>query len=159
MVKREIVHIPLHLKETEIPKSQMHVNSLQYFIILFSLYIIVDMLVYIRQSALSELLQEIKEEDIPAHLKIRFEKELEIEENHQKELLESSLFIVIKLATFTDLCNHQSTLFDLMDFQKAKTFKVQKSSTLKAFKVKIIFLFFFTKFLLENYISCIWNSN
>lgn len=117
------------------------------------------MLVYIRQSALSELLQEIKEEDIPAHLKIRFEKELEIEENHQKELLESSLFIVIKLATFTDLCNHQSTLFDLMDFQKAKTFKVQKSSTLKAFKVKIIFLFFFTKFLLENYISCIWNSN
>lgn len=59
-----------------------------------------DMLIYIRQSAMDELLHDIQEDEIPIHLKNRFEKEIEEDELVQKELAEVHLFANLKVKIF-----------------------------------------------------------
>ncbi|KAJ1650049.1 ubiquitin-specific protease ubp15, partial [Dispira simplex] len=72
------------------------------------------MLVYIRESALDEILAPVTQEDIPSHLNRRIEEETRIHEQRRLEDLERQLTIETRLVTDETVRTHRG--FDLANF-------------------------------------------
>lgn len=88
------------------------------------------MLVYIRDTAMREILQEIKESDIPSELIERLSEERRMEQVRRRERSESSSYISIHVLLEDYFEGHQNT--DLLDLEKVhyRVFKMKKTQTL-----------------------------
>lgn len=95
------------------------------------------MLVYIRQSKVDNILCPVTEEDIPKHLRLRFEEEAAVREARRREREEQHLYMGVKAilpSTFkehggTDLGNFEANAE--LDPSAPKYYKTLRSSTLQ----------------------------
>ncbi|EDO34745.1 predicted protein [Nematostella vectensis] len=85
------------------------------------------MLVYIRDSHINEILEEVTNNEIPDTLVSRLQEERRLEVQRRKERTEAHLYITVEVVTEDQFCGHHGS--DLFDFEKVKTkhFKVLKS--------------------------------
>ncbi|KAF3770974.1 cysteine proteinase [Cryphonectria parasitica EP155] len=73
------------------------------------------MLVYIRQSRLDNILCPVTQEDIPKHLRLRFEEEAAIREARRKEREEQHLYMTVRAIVPSSFAEHGGT--DLGNFE------------------------------------------
>jgi ubiquitin carboxyl-terminal hydrolase 7 len=100
------------------------------------------MLVYIRESAIDEILAPFTEEDTPVHLKRRLDEERLQLEAKKKEREEQHLFLTAKVITDETFSQHEG--FDLATFDEKNwpqselpTFRVLKQETYSVFKSRV----------------------
>ncbi|KAJ3261949.1 hypothetical protein HDU77_000537 [Chytriomyces hyalinus] len=100
------------------------------------------MLVYVRESSADEILKPITADDIPEHLRRRFDEERLVSEQKRKDREEQHLFFNIKYILDQDIAEH--TGFDLCNYEdkslalsNIRTIRVRKDLTLRAFKEMI----------------------
>lgn len=88
------------------------------------------MLVYIRNSAMQQVLQEIKETDIPSELIDRLAEERRMEQVRRRERSEANTYITINVLLEEYFEGHQTT--DLFDMEKVhcRSFKMKKTQTI-----------------------------
>lgn len=88
------------------------------------------MLVYIRNSAMKQVLQEIKESDIPSELIDRLGEERRMEQVRRRERSEANTYITINVLLEEYFEGHQTT--DLFDSEKVhcRSFKMKKTQTI-----------------------------
>lgn len=88
------------------------------------------MLVYIRNSAMPTVLQEIKESEIPSELTERLTEERRMEQVRRRERSESNAYISINVLLEEYFEGHQTT--DLFDLEKVhcRSFKLKKTQTI-----------------------------
>ncbi|XP_071107818.1 ubiquitin carboxyl-terminal hydrolase 7-like [Haliotis cracherodii] len=91
------------------------------------------MLVYIRESCMSEILQPVIEVDIPETLKNRLAEERRLDAQKRKERTEAHLYMNVQVLLEDSFCGHQGN--DLFDIEKVnvRNFKVKKNATLEEF--------------------------
>lgn len=91
------------------------------------------MLVYIRESDLSEILLPVVEKDIPECLNARLNEERKLEALKRKERTEAHLYMMVHMLLEDNFCGHQGN--DLFDTEKVnyRSFKVKKTLTLSDF--------------------------
>jgi len=101
------------------------------------------MLVYIRKSRLDKVLCPVVVEDIPEHLRQRFDEEMRIKEQRRKELEEAHLYTNVKVVTTESFRNHNSTELAVWDAPPdsgpaaPRHYKVQKSTKLFDFAARV----------------------
>ncbi|CAL1704393.1 unnamed protein product [Somion occarium] len=100
------------------------------------------MLVYVRESAIDDVLAPFKEEDTPAHLKRRLDEERLQLEAKRKEKEEQHLYLTAKVITDDTFAHHEG--FDLAQFDERAwptsdlpTFRVLKNETYQTFKSRV----------------------
>ena len=91
------------------------------------------MLVYIKNSELQHVLQEVREEDIPQELIERLQEEKRLEQIKRKERNEAYLFMTVNVLFEDSFEGHQGN--DVYDQEKAsyRAFRVKKQATLMEF--------------------------
>ncbi|XP_064603934.1 ubiquitin carboxyl-terminal hydrolase 7-like isoform X2 [Liolophura sinensis] len=91
------------------------------------------MLVYIRESEMSEVLHSVDECDIPESLKSRLAEERRLEAQKRKERADAHLYMSVQVLTEDNFYGHQGN--DLVDSEKTNFshFKVKKTATLAEF--------------------------
>lgn len=89
------------------------------------------MLVYIRDSELKTVLQDVTEEDIPKELTDRLQEEKRLEQIRRKERNEAHLYMQVNVVLEDEFQGHQGN--DLFDQDKAqfRGFRVRKQATLQ----------------------------
>lgn len=97
------------------------------------------MLVYVRECDIENLFCEVEKKDIAEHLQARFQKEHEERERKMKEKAEAHLYTSIKLARNEDIKNQigKSIVFDLVNHEHVKNFRVQKQLRFVDFKILV----------------------
>ncbi|KAF9052946.1 hypothetical protein BJ165DRAFT_1413298 [Panaeolus papilionaceus] len=100
------------------------------------------MLVYIRESAIDEVLPPLLPEDTPAHLKTRLDEERLMLEAKKREREEQHLFLTAKVITDETFAQHEG--FDLASFDEKNwppsdlpSFRVLKQETYSTFKSRV----------------------
>ncbi|KLO14677.1 cysteine proteinase [Schizopora paradoxa] len=100
------------------------------------------MLVYIRESAIPEILAPFTEEDTPAHLKRRLDEERLQQEAKRREREEQHLFLTVRIITDDTFQMHEG--FDLATFDDKNwppsdlpSFKILKTETYHTFKGRV----------------------
>lgn len=100
------------------------------------------MLVYIRETAIDEILAPFTEEDTPAHLKRRLDEERLQIEAKKREREEQHLFLTAKIITEDSFARHEG--FDLASFDEKNwppsdlpSFRVLKQETYSVFKKRV----------------------
>ncbi|OSC99045.1 cysteine proteinase [Trametes coccinea BRFM310] len=100
------------------------------------------MLVYIRESAIDEVLAPWKDEDTPAHLKRRLEEERLQMEAKKREREEQHLYLTAKVITDQTFADHEG--FDLASFDERNwpatdlpSFRVLKNEPYSTFKSRV----------------------
>ncbi|KAJ6502615.1 hypothetical protein C8R45DRAFT_977205 [Mycena sanguinolenta] len=100
------------------------------------------MLVYIRESAMDEVLAPFTDEDTPAHLKRRLDEERLQLEAKKREREEQHLFLTAKVITDESFARHEG--FDLATFDEKNwppsdlpSFRVLKQETYSTFKSRV----------------------
>ncbi|KFA48120.1 hypothetical protein S40293_09283 [Stachybotrys chartarum IBT 40293] len=97
------------------------------------------MLVYIRQSRVDKVLCPVPQEDIPKHLRLRFEEETALREVRKRERDEAHLFMLAKVITNETFVNYGGTdlcAFDASpeaDVAAPRNYRVRRSMTLDDF--------------------------
>ncbi|XP_074095534.1 ubiquitin carboxyl-terminal hydrolase 7-like isoform X1 [Cotesia typhae] len=91
------------------------------------------MLVYIRNSELENVLQEVKEEDIPQELVDRLQEEKRLEYIRRKERNDAHLYMTVNVLLEDSFDGHQGN--DLYDPERAlyRVFRIRKQATLHEF--------------------------
>lgn len=90
------------------------------------------MLVYVRQSALNEILQDVTEDDIPCELAERLTEEKRLEAIRRRERTEANLYTTINIFLEEYFEQHQST--DIVDIDRvSRMLRVKKNLTLANF--------------------------
>ncbi|XP_058793308.1 ubiquitin carboxyl-terminal hydrolase 7 [Phymastichus coffea] len=91
------------------------------------------MLVYIRNSEMEHVLQEVREEDIPQELVERLQEEKRLEQIKRKERNEAYLFMTVNVLFEDSFEGYQGN--DLYDQEKAlfRIFRIRKQATLLEF--------------------------
>ena len=89
------------------------------------------MLVYVRESGMKTILQEVQEEDIPSELNDKLNEEKRLEMAKRKERNEASNYVNVNviLEDYFE-CQHGSELFNA-EFKHYRSFKVKQNSTLQ----------------------------
>lgn len=89
------------------------------------------MLVYIRDSELQKVLQNVDESDIPEQLTERLQEEFRQEAQRRRERNEAHLYMNLNVYTEDNMVGHCG--FDLYETEKSppKVFKIRKQATLK----------------------------
>nr|GEX04170.1 ubiquitin carboxyl-terminal hydrolase 12-like isoform X2 [Tanacetum cinerariifolium] len=97
------------------------------------------MLVYIRESDQENMMCNVDENDIAEHLRIRLKKEQEEMERKKKEREEAHLYRTIKVARDEDLKEQigKDIYFDLVNFDRVRSFRVHVHTSLVAFKEEL----------------------
>lgn len=92
-----------------------------------------DLLVYIRETDVPKVLQQVSQDTIPEHIKIKFEEERLEEERIKKERKEARFYVTVNLIDLDALKNYQQfPNFDLIDFSDEKLLaKLNKVRVLK----------------------------
>ncbi|XP_020095661.1 ubiquitin carboxyl-terminal hydrolase 12-like isoform X3 [Ananas comosus] len=105
----------------------------------FTKYSNAYMLVYIRESDKEKIICNVDEKDIAEHILIRFKKEQEEKEQKKKEKAEAHLYTIIKVARDEDLTAQigREIFFDLVDYDKVRSFRVQKQLPFSHFKEEV----------------------
>ncbi|KAI0763671.1 cysteine proteinase [Irpex lacteus] len=100
------------------------------------------MLVYVRETAIHEVLDAWKEEDTPTHLKRRLDEERLQIEAKKREREEQHLYLTAKVITDETFAQHEG--FDLASFDEKNwppsdlpTFRVLKTETYSTFKSRV----------------------
>jgi ubiquitin carboxyl-terminal hydrolase 7 len=100
------------------------------------------MLVYVRETAIDEILAPFKEEDTPPHLKRRLDEERLQIEAKKREREEQHLFLTAKVITDDTFTHHEG--FDLATFDEKHwppsdlpSFRVLKQETYSIFKSRV----------------------
>lgn len=88
------------------------------------------MLVYIRESELQNVLQEVAEEDIPSELADKLTEEKRMETYRRRERNDSATYITVNVLLEDYMESHQIT--DLLDYERAnyRSFRVKKNTTI-----------------------------
>eukprot|EP00002_Diphylleia_rotans_P030205 TRINITY_DN6196_c0_g2_i12.p1 TRINITY_DN6196_c0_g2~~TRINITY_DN6196_c0_g2_i12.p1 ORF type:complete len:667 (+),score=115.83 TRINITY_DN6196_c0_g2_i12:210-2210(+) len=90
------------------------------------------LLIYMRKSELSEIMDEVKLEDIPEDLRTRLEYERAQEDNIAREQKEDSMNTTLKVATLTDFQRHKDV--ELVTYSHVQEHKIFKSGCIRGFK-------------------------
>lgn len=100
------------------------------------------MLVYVRHSAIDDVLKPFGPEDTPPHLKARLDKEREEREAARREKDEQHLYLTAKIITDETFAKHQG--FDMASFDEKNippselpSFRVLKSEPFSRFKQRV----------------------
>ncbi|KAI8539604.1 hypothetical protein RHMOL_Rhmol09G0196000 [Rhododendron molle] len=122
--------------EEELPQTNPGFNNSPFK---FTKYSNAYMLVYIRESDKEKVICNVDEKDIAEHLRIRLKKEQEEKEQKRKEKAEAHLYTIIKVARDEDLVQQigRDIYFDLVDHDKARTFRIQKQTPFSLFKEEV----------------------
>ncbi|KAH7839731.1 hypothetical protein Vadar_007982 [Vaccinium darrowii] len=122
--------------EEELPQTNPGFNNSPFK---FTKYSNAYMLVYIRESDKEKVICNVDEKDIAEHLRIRLKKEQEEKEQKRKEKAEAHLYTIIKVARDEDLVQQigRDIYFDLVDHDKARTFRIQKQTSFSLFKEEV----------------------
>ncbi|KAG5533015.1 hypothetical protein RHGRI_027303 [Rhododendron griersonianum] len=122
--------------EEELPQTNPGFNNSPFK---FTKYSNAYMLVYIRESDKDKVICNVDEKDIAEHLRIRLKKEQEEKEQKRKEKAEAHLYTIIKVARDEDLVQQigRDIYFDLVDHDKARTFRIQKQTPFSLFKEEV----------------------
>ncbi|KAK9813402.1 hypothetical protein WJX73_006228 [Symbiochloris irregularis] len=95
------------------------------------------MLVYVREDDWSNVMCEVQESEIAAHVRERLAKDKEEKERRRKEKQEAHLYATIRVATDESLRQQigDHITFDLVDFEKVEySLKVLKTATIAEFR-------------------------
>lgn len=97
------------------------------------------MLVYVRESDISQIICEATENDIAEHLRVRLKKEKEEKDRKMKEKAEAHLYTQVKLATRQDMAKQvgEDIYFDLVDHDGCANFRVSKQTPFADFKKQV----------------------
>ncbi|KAL1549232.1 CSN-associated deubiquitinating enzyme Ubp12 [Salvia divinorum] len=97
------------------------------------------MLVYIRVSDKDKIICDVDEKDIAEHLRIRLKKEQEEKEDKRRYKEQAHLYTIIKVARDEDLKEQigKDTLFDLVDHDKVRNFRIPKQMPFNIFKEEV----------------------
>ncbi|VDM97127.1 unnamed protein product [Thelazia callipaeda] len=89
------------------------------------------MLVYIKKSSINDVLCPVTEEDIPRHLRLRFEEEKSADAKKKKEKLEAHLFTELIVVLEEHMYSYSGfDLFDPRMLDESRRLKVEKKMTL-----------------------------
>ncbi|EJD75026.1 ubiquitin carboxyl-terminal hydrolase [Loa loa] len=89
------------------------------------------MLVYIKKSSINDVLCPVTEEDIPRHLRLRFEEEKSADAKKKKEKLEAHLFTELIVILEEHMYSYSGfDLFDPKILDEARRLKVEKKMTI-----------------------------
>ncbi|KAG4397296.1 hypothetical protein AAZX31_10G113800 [Glycine max] len=97
------------------------------------------MLVYVRESDKDKIICNVDEKDIAEHLRMRLKKEQDEKELKRKEKAEAHLYTTIKVACDEDLREQigNNIHFDLVDYDKVRSFRVQINMPFMVFKEEV----------------------
>lgn len=96
------------------------------------------MLVYIRETDLPVILQEVTDSDIPSHLAVNLAKERDERERQHREMQERHLYLTCRVLLDDDSRDYQG--FDLTEWDDSQvtSFKMKRDLTWLEFKVSLL---------------------
>ncbi|XP_069147745.1 ubiquitin C-terminal hydrolase 13-like isoform X11 [Solanum lycopersicum] len=123
-------------EEEQLPQTNPGFNNTPFK---FTKYSNAYMLVYIRECDKEKIMCNVDEKDIAEHLRARLKREQEEKEQKKKEKAEAHLYTIIKVSRDEDLRQQigKDIHFDLVDYDKVRSFRIQKQTLFSIFKEEV----------------------